>query len=202
MPDGLTLADLRLEVKARCPKFLTDTRANMFVNQAYLQVCSAFDWDFLQTTVTGAAPLTLTRPQTVLSVVDTACAQPLRYIDRRTVVEQLDASVSQTGSPVYWWLEGDTLKVFPVSTGTLSVRLVQQPTPLALDADQVSVPLRFNDVLIDLATAKALRACDQADLARVVQQDADAGLERMSVALLLRNGSNPDFIVVYDREHL
>lgn len=202
MADGLLLSDLRLEVKSRCPKFLTDTRATRFVNQAYLQICSTFPWPFLETTATGAAPLTLTRPQTVLSVVDTTSQTWLQYLDRQAVVSQLDPTLAETGAPEFWWLDGDVVTVYPASTGSLSVRFVQQPVALVSDSDQVTVPLRFNDVLIDLATAKALRACGQINEARVVQQDADSGLERMRFALLSRQASGPDYIAVYGGEGL
>lgn len=195
----MTLAQLRQELKARNPDYFSDTRANTLLNEAYHEVCEAYDWPFLETTTTGTAPLTISDLRKILYAVDTTTQNPLTILDPSTVVNQLDPIIGTVGTPTYFWLDQSVLKVYPTNTSvSLSVRYLKVPTDLSLDADTPILPTRYHLVIVDCAQARELAQGpnpNPSNLNRMnaIQANYYRSLDRMREALLNRSYNVRDF---------
>jgi hypothetical protein len=193
--------ELRAELKSRIGDFLSDTRANRLLNEAYLEICDRAWWAFLEATASGTAPLTISDLRAVLYVVDTTNGVELRGIDVRDLID-LDPSLSSTGTPQFYWLDGlTTLKVWPLNTtASLSVRYVKTPAELSSDSDTPLLPSRFQLAIVDLAQARALAtgpngtSQPRLEQAQAAQASADRKLLQMQ-DMLIRRLDSPDFLV-------
>ena len=185
------LASLRTELAARGFDYLSDTRKGNFLNDGYHEVCEYMPWPFLRTTLTGTAPLAIADIEHVLSVYDTTNLYMLQSADNR------DLETSVAGTPTYYYLDGDTLKVEPTNTAaSLRVVYIKVPADLAATTDTPLVPSRFRSLIVDIAQIKALAEdSDNAELAAALQPRLDAKLVRMRDGLMSREHSNPDFIL-------
>ena len=126
----MILSAMRTEVQARGYDYVSTTRVDAWLNDAYFEICDAMPWPFLLTSVTGTSPLTITDLGKVLSVSDTLSDQSLSYADRRNVTAE-DADISTTGTPWVWWKENNTITVYPgSSTDSVTVSYIKVPTVL------------------------------------------------------------------------
>jgi hypothetical protein len=121
----MNLGTMRTEVKARGYDYVPDSRINQWLNWALLEICRYMPWPFLETSVTGASPLTITDLGSILSVVGSLSDVPLQAVDRRQVLIS-DDDLNETGNPAFFWLEGNTLNVWPgSSTDTVTVQYIR-----------------------------------------------------------------------------
>lgn len=174
---GDTFLTLLTEFYLRGYDYLNDgstgaARAKRWINQSYQEVAAAYPWSFLETTLTGAAPQTLPLLNTIITVVDTVTGAELEGNARQTLIDDVSSDLTLTGYAAYWYLEDQTLRVYPVSTNILSIRYVYTPNDLALDADVSVVPIRYSNIIIDLAVAKALTDSDNLMAAYAVRSAA------------------------------
>jgi hypothetical protein len=109
----VTFAELQTEFYARGFSYLNEdaagrTRAKAWLNEAYLEdVCADEPWDFLRTSTSGNAPLTISDLDTIISVVNTTHDCPLTAAE----AGQLDDAyqdLTQTGTPEVYYFTGDT----------------------------------------------------------------------------------------------
>lgn len=194
---AVTLSGLRTELLARGFDYLSTSRANGFVNDGLtaLYEWEATAWPFLETTVSGSAPLTVSDLREVLYVVDTTNTNRLREADSRDIVDE-DVTLAQSGTPDRYWLDGlTTVKVWPVSSVSLSVRYLKVPALLSSDGDTALVPDRYQRVAVDLAVVEALKDASNTAEAQLVFQAAVQRLNVMRDSLMSRAGDDPDFIV-------
>jgi hypothetical protein len=188
---GVTLLTLRTELYARGADYLANdaagiARANRWINQAYQAVCLRELWPFRLTTATGAAPLAIADLGTILRGGVTSPGNNNYVLDDLTETEVTPLDLSATGGyPWFYYLDGQTVRVWPAGTGTLSVRYYRIPLKLTGDSDTTLVPERFMDVIVDDAVLRALGK-DNTDAAVValMRQERDQGLADMREALL------------------
>ncbi len=183
----MQLSALRVEVQSRGFDYLPAARINTWINYAYHDVCHRQAWPFLETTTSGTAPITISDFGHALSVVDTTGNGPLQWEDMRTILE-FDPSLSATGSPELWYLNGSALTVYPASTtNTISVRYLKVPTDLSADTDTPILPSRFHYILVEGALVKAYKDDDEEQGAQAATGEFELGLLRMQAELLVPN---------------
>lgn len=191
---SMTFLDLRTEFAARGFDYENATRANRWINQAYLALCECWTWPFTEATITGPAPLTISDVRQILSVSDTTNQCVLVGVDRRDIVD-VDPAMTSTGSPESWYLEDSVLKVYPASTtASLAVRYAKVPAELVNDTDVPIIPSRFQDLIIDGACIRGYKDSDELATAQTLQGFYDRGVNEMLNSLSYRNDSNPEMI--------
>jgi hypothetical protein len=192
------LGDLRTELAARGFDYLSDSRLNQFINDAYVvDVCGANDWPFLEAVSTGTAPLNIVDLQTVESVIDTTGQYKLHPLDRRNITDN-NYSVDEEGAPQFYYITGgDTIHCFPKrDANVLSVRYWKVPDSLTNDADEPLVPERFRSIIIEAAVRRAYEDDDEWELAAASEQRFDIRLRAMAENLLSQQHDEPDDYIV------
>jgi hypothetical protein len=195
----VNLAALRTELKARGFDFLSDTRCNSFLNEAYHSVCewNGTPWPFLETTTTGTAPLTISDLREIVYVTNTSLNEVLEPEDIRNL-NDWNPGLTLTGTPVRYYLDGTTtLKVWPASTSaSLSVRYLKVPTDLSSDSDSPVIPARFHPLVVDMAEVLAYQDASDFQEAEAKRQLLEIKLGRMRDTLNVRQDDEPSFIQV------
>lgn len=189
----MDFAELTAAFYARGFNFMNDagseeTRAQRWVNEAYHELCEEADWPFLETIVTGTAPLALTRARNVSSVVNTTDQQTLIPTTQAWVNESY-GTIPTGGVPRYWYAVNSatdtiTVKTAPAPSGkTLSVVFYQHPADLTGTDDPV-VPSRWHYLIVEGAVRRAYQDNDQVEEAAVAEAARQAGLVSMRRWLL------------------
>ena len=181
---------MRTELAARGFDYLTDARKDLFINDAYHEICQFMPWPFLRVATTTNAPATLTDIDHVLSVYDATNKRMLRSADNR------DLETSVAGTPTYWYLDGDVLRVEPTQVTSLTIRYIKVPVDLTAGTDSPIVPSRFRSLIVDIAQIAVLSEdADNAELAMPLAQRLDTKLIRMGDSLMNRQYDSPDLII-------
>lgn len=187
----MTFEEIRAEVSARGYQYVTEARLNTWIRQAYEWVCAQEPWPFLETETTAAAPLTLSDLSQVLFVSHED--NILRGTDIRDI-RDLDPSLTETGDPSRWYLDGDTIKVWPTGTPTIYVRYIRKPPAYADNAEPL-IPSAYQEVLIDGAVVRGLKDNDEYEQAAGLQGIVDNHIQAMRDGILSRNYQNPQTVV-------
>lgn len=66
-------------------------------------------------------------------------------------IESRDPMVSQTGDPEYYYLAGNKIGTYPVTTHLLKIRYIPKPQPFTLQtlASQIPYPPEYHSILVD-----------------------------------------------------
>lgn len=186
---GATLLDLQTELYARGYDHLAQDAAGVarglrWINQAVAELTLEEKWPFRLSTATGAAPLSITTLDSVLSVIDTGNSDAeLVEMTERELVGQ-GVVLADTGTPQYWYRDSLQIKTYPVG-GTLSVRYWTLPTDLASPTDQTLIPARFMDAIVDGVVRRAAKDRDNWETVGGAEQERQRGLELMRRTLLV-----------------
>ncbi len=192
----LNLGTARTELLARGFDYLSAARANQMLNWAGQELNDAALWPWDETTTTQTAPWSPTDLKAVLGVLDTTNRQQLDSIDRRTLVDSF-GDTTTTGTAMWYYLEGDVLKVYPVSTNSLSIRYLKRFAALSADVDTPPWPAFLDDVWVDLAVLRAMKDDDSFDGQgyQSLKQIVDDRLDRVRMTVLSRTLDRPASIV-------
>jgi hypothetical protein len=196
----VNLEALRTEFLARGFDYLSSTRADGYLNDAYLlDICEEEDWPFLEATATGAAPLTLSDLRAIEYVTDLTQPRKLDPLKRARIADDWSTDLTQTGSPsLYYVTKGTTVNVFPVAADEIEVLYWKVPTALTGTANPL-LPDRFHSLIVDGAVARAYEDSDDYELAQAASSRFEARLERMRTSLGMSQHDAPDdYIVVED----
>lgn len=188
----MNLGQIRAEVQARGYDYVAAARINDWIKQSYRLVCAMEPWSFLESEVTGAAPLTITDLSQVLYVV--SGAQTLRAMDYRDIRDQ-DPGLDDVGDPVSWYLKNNEINVWPTSNNEVWVRYLRTPPALSNDSATPLIPDAFQEILIDMAVVRGLKDNDEYEQASNLQVLVDGSIQAMKDALIVRNYQNPTQIV-------
>lgn len=196
-----TLSAMQTEVFARGFSYLNDgstgtARVTRWLNDAMHEIDSRADWPYLNTTVTGTAPLTITDLNTVESVTAVDLLMTLAPADRRDLRDWY-ADLTITGTPRNWYLTGgNVINVFPANTGiTLTVDYWRNAPDLAAAGDTPLMPDQYRMAIVEYACAKAhLDAVNEAS-AQSCRQAGDQLVAQMMVNLLDFQHQSPIFHV-------
>jgi hypothetical protein len=184
--------EIRAEVRSRGYDYISDSRLNLWIKQAYEYVCSLEPWWFLETSVSGQAPLALADLSQVLYVSYGDVS--LRGADWRDI-RDMDPGLDDTGTPVMWYLDGQTIKTWPDSTESLDVRYIRNPPALASDSDSPLVPEAQHPVLVDLAVISGLKDNDEYEQAQGLQAVVDRSIQDLRDQIMVRQYQNPTQMV-------
>jgi hypothetical protein len=154
-----------LGMNENAPDTDLQNKALGWLNNAYKEaynIAATVSWpSYLETatvTITAGTGTLPFAPRRVLSVVDNNTKRVLKQSDLLSVIA-LDPSITTTGNPARWYLQGETtIKVFPLSTTTLSTVLMRRPADLTLvstEAD-IKVPPHHHELLIWSALTEAM----------------------------------------------
>lgn len=170
-----TLLQGRTELQARGYSRFLAARLTSWLNDAKDQFEDyPFDWPWLKSTATGAAPLTISDLRRVRAVVDTTNRNQLTKVRDADVLEFTDYTLATTGTPTAWYLTSDTVvAVYPVQAASLSVPYLKFSPALSADGDSPLIPSRYHGIWVDLAEVHVLRfgvkdAASAAELERAV----------------------------------
>lgn len=193
----MNLTAATAELKARGFDYLPDARCTIFLNNAKNALEDEFDWVWLETTTTGTAPLTISDLKEVLSVVDTSNRNKLTGLDARDITDW-DPITTTAGTPESWWLDGETtLRTYPTSSATLSVRYLKFSAELASGSDSPLIPVRYHALWIDYAVIEAYKDEDRFDAANALLGHVKQfRLPQMIDLYGARNRANPAYATV------
>ena len=184
--------EIRAEVEARGYDYIADSRLNLWIDQGYQYVCALEPWWFLEQSVSGPAPLTVADLSQVLHV--SYEDEVLRGTDYRDV-RDLDPALDDTGKPVMWYLDDNTIRTWPTSTETITVRYIQKPTGLANASDEPILPEAHHAILVDLAVIAGLKDNDEYDQAQGLRNVVESQIQDLRDQVMVRNYQNPTQIV-------
>jgi hypothetical protein len=178
MPDFAALKD---ELTARGFGYLDESRKSRFVNQGYTDLCEEAPWPFLETTTSGAAPLSVSDVREVITVTNSD--RELEGRDRRWITDE-NPLLDQTGVGTYWWRDGNNLRVWPVDVQSITVVYLRVPPALERSEDVPIVPERYHHLIVEYAVIRALRDRMNFDDAQAVWTALQTDLQRMRDTLL------------------
>jgi hypothetical protein len=195
----MNLGQIRSEVQARGFDYLSTARCTTLINIAVNEICSYMPWPFMETSVgPSASPLTITDLGWVLSVVDSLADVSLSRDDRRRTLTD-DADLSDTGTPQVYWLEGNTVTVWPGSaTDTITVRYVKTPVDLSSDADVPLIPTGFHDLIVHGTVLQAQLDNDMLQSYQMTRQVWQTRIDQMVQAIMGRDLAGPTLMTVLD----
>lgn len=202
----MTFQQLLTEFYARGFDYLNDsgageTRAKLWINQSYQEICGLDDWPFLEATATGASPLTIADLRNILYLTDTTLGQNLGFIDPRTLNEAYPDQ-STPGNALYAYITGGTtINTYPGNTDALKVRYIRVPADLVSGTDTPLIPARYRYAIVDFACGRAYMDSDNPQMAQAVRADGDTVVQSMREHLLYQQHQDPDSIVAYGYSH-
>lgn len=199
----MTLATMRVELKARGFDFLSDARCTAFINEGYHAICDwdGSPWPFLNASTTGVAPLVISDLREIVYVTDTTMDNRLEQATFQDIVD-MDPSIEVTGTPERYYLSGLTLlNVWPANTSnSLFVRYNKYAPDLSLDADVPFIPTRYQPIIVDMAEVLAYQDASDYAEANAKLELVTAKVQRMQTVLLHRANDDPDYIVVTNHD--
>lgn len=188
----MNLGAIRAEVESRGYDYVSDSRLNLWIRQGYRWICSLEPWPFLETSVSGQAPLTIADLSQILHV--STGDETLRGADYRDI-RDLDPGLDDTGTPVMWYLTGNTINTWPTSTEVLEVRYIRKPAELSSDTDEPLLPEAHHPVLVDYGVMAGLKDNDEYEQAQGLRAVIDAQIQDLRDQIMVRNYQNPTQIV-------
>lgn len=188
----MNLGEIRAEVESRGYDYVENSRLDLWIKQAYRYVCSLEPWPFLEASVSGQAPLTVADLSQVLYVsYEDETLRGAGYRD----IKDLDPGLNDTGKPVMWYLDGDTIHTWPTSTEVLDVRYIRKPPELSSDSSTPLIPEAHHPLLVDLTVISGLKDNDEYEQAQGLRAVADAQIQDLRDQIMVRNYQNPTQIV-------
>lgn len=174
----MTLSEARDELRARGFDGLTDDRCDIFLNAGKNALEDYAPWPWLDASMTGTAPLTITDLKAVRHVWNSGSGLPLRGAERDYLRGQYGPDLTTTGTSEWWYLTGvSVLSVYPADTSsTFAVDYIKTSPELDDDTDEPLHPERLNQVWIDLSAVEAYIDADEPEMAAAIQQKAERRL--------------------------
>lgn len=206
-----TLGDIKTNVKALGYEADQDTRIVLFTNQVQRAVVGDHRWDFMLATGTVAAAIgttsyALPTSPALMHVESIRLAAPSDYDNPQlqwvSTQELLDyAAVNQavySGDRPTLWTKTDAanFQVWPAPaiTGTFTVRYFRALPVLTSDADVLTIPDFYQDIVTYGVAAKLARRERQYDAASVFDRDRDDLVKAMKGQLGIKQQQNSEFV--------
>lgn len=94
-----------------------------------------------------------------------------------------DTTSNPAGIPIYWYVYGDTIRVYPApnSAYTVTMRYLKKPTILDADADVPELPSEFEEVLVMGAAYRVMQTKDNYDRAAIMENKYMELLDKLTV---------------------
>jgi hypothetical protein len=185
------VTEVRLHLGGETTETLPENQILRWVNRAYLELASAYQFDELEattaiTTSSGTAEYEASASDIlrIIDVIDDTNNVKLRPWDRLRYgnATQGDAS-SITGTPVYWHISGvgsesrRQFTFYPTPDGAYTVNVVYRKTPTELvlspSATSSVLPEPWDEVLVLLASSMGWRALGDDDKSYKMKMSAN-----------------------------
>lgn len=202
----MQFSDLYNEVFFRGFTYLNDAstgliRTKRWVNEAMHEINDLADWPYLETDVSGTAPLTVADLRRVIAVADTTDATlPLRFAPREWIVQTYGSVSALTTLPRFYFVDkGNIVTIFPAKvTTTIAVRYIKNAADLSADSDVPLMPTRYQELIVQGACRRAYEDAEDWQAAQTAEADRQSGIAAMRVALLGTTQPSTDPIENYD----
>lgn len=192
-----TLEDLRTEVKAHgfAPNSFPNSRLNQFLNDGLFELCRRVSYyqdeasyDF--TTVSGTATYAL--PTGFAKIRELRNTQ-LPQILQAVLLRDIDQSVTSSGPPAYYALDGLSARVYPTPDGpySMEMRYWAVPAKLVQDTDVPSLPEDYHNLLWMYAVGECYAAEDDSQTAQFWMQRFEKQLGFFSIEQKFPNDDSP-----------
>ena len=169
---------------------ISDTRVLRYINQSYLEICSQYGFDQLDTdttvtTTSGTAEyeLSVSDVMEIKNVVDDTNNLTL-YIMSEDQYYRFTQGNAQSGVPIYWYIDGVgtnsrwNMKFWPTPNGTYTINVYynKKPTELVLTpaATSAIIPEQWDDSIIYRAVSRGWMMLGDPDTAGKWRQMAKA----------------------------
>jgi hypothetical protein len=176
--------EMTQEVVDRGYHYVQEARIRSSIERAYQQICAKYKWPFLETVALGEAPLEIADLRTVQSVKNKGEEVRLNGVMRPWLAYRYP-DLTASGTPVYYYLEGNNLCTYPTS-GEIEVVYFKRPAALG-SSDEPLIPTEFQYLLIDRVIVDCLRDDDEYEEARNLKAEVDDGVNEMVHALMHRD---------------
>lgn len=99
-----------------------------------------------------------------------------------TYPDPTDTTVNPSNIPNYWYLYGNTIRLYPAPNAayTATLRYYKRPTELDEDADVPEIPTEFQELLVLGASYRILQTKDNYDQAAVLENKYMELLQKMA----------------------
>lgn len=184
----MKLSELRQEVIDRGYDYVKTSRIDEFLRRAYREICAGRKWPFLETVSEGEPPLEFTDLGRIITVEAVDRKVLLQGVTRHWLLSHYP-SLEDPGPGIYWYLEDQTLRVFPVDEGTIRVHYFKRPARLAAD-DEPLIPEEWQYLMVDRAVVDCLKDDDEYEAAGRLRSEVRSGIEEMVTDLMTRNRQN------------
>jgi hypothetical protein len=197
---ALDFSGLQTELFARGFTDLNDggagvVRAKRWLNDAAHEIDDMNDWPYLNTTLTGTAPLTIADLGTI-ETVGVAGSYNLAPRDRRDLRRNC-GDLATTGTAwAYYIVGGTTINVYPVQAGlSLTVDYWKVPVDMVANGDVPAMPDRYRMAIVDLAVERAARDRGDEAGAQAARAQGLSRLQMMEQRLMsLQHQAPQDFV--------
>jgi hypothetical protein len=193
----LQLSAARDELKARGGARLSNGRLDTFLNQAKDRLEGTYPWPWLQASTTGTSTVTISDLRAVLFVIDQSTGNELFGYEPQVVAQDfaLNGNLATTGVAEVYYIDGLTsVKTYPVSTATLTIRYVKFSPTLSADADTPLIPTRDHPTWVDLGEAYLQRERGNAKKAAELEASVfNVQIPQMVDVYFGRVLGNPDY---------
>lgn len=187
------VTELRLSLGGETEETLSNTQLLRWINRAYLELASNYNFSELETSTTFTAPASDAEPEItgvsnileILSITNNTNKFMLYAWDRNKYDQSVQGNSSTiTGPPVYWFKSGQdadglvsiTLYPTPAANTSLTVVYRQLPTELVLSPSPTSSVLLqpWDEVMLLMAISKGWRALGDDDKSYKAQLSANS----------------------------
>jgi hypothetical protein len=189
-----------------------DTTTPTKVNAAQAALRSILNrkpWPFLEAVKTlafdGTSPVTttsLTDLRAVMKIIDSSSGQPRRIRFMRTDDLEEQFSLTDVGTPYYYYFVGTQLNVYPIPGATQSLRLrYLRKAPVLTETSteaQVLLPADFHEVWEFRTVANLADSDDDNDVAARFEAKAENGIAQMTEALFALQHDEAEYVHVID----
>lgn len=182
------------------------TRLLSLLNDAQYDICSREPWPFLEKSIDltfdANNPIPTNWPTNFSKTLSMArldatggSLMPERI---ETLTKAYNNQLDKPGDPLYYYFLGTQLKVLPVPSGTLSVRMPYVSTPQEMDTvtnTAFTVPARHARAVTMMALSHAYYMEDDPELGGYFGQQAENRVQTMREDLWMRQYDRPDTIL-------
>jgi hypothetical protein len=190
----VNLAEAQQAVLDRGFDYLDPSRLTLMLNTGKDAFEDFWDWPWLQKSFSGPTPLLLADLKLILMVKNAATKGELLGLDLRQASLD-DTDLTQSGTPGYWWLEGDdTLHAWPGDGATLVGSYLADSPPLDQPDDTPLIPVRYHGLWIDYAVCEAYKDSDNFPAAQALRADIAFRMQDVVTRYETRNRQHSPFM--------
>lgn len=181
----MNLSELRDEVVgASLRDYTNDSIVDAWINRAIREIENPQPWPWRIKTTTVSSPYSIPDLAQVYKI--TCDGQTVDYQDFRNVIDY-DPDQSETGQPLYWFMYGNQLDVWPATDKQLVVVYLRTPQTLSADGDEPEIPEPFHELIVTGARIRGFRHTQSFEAAALERSEWQAGMNELLVAYGHRN---------------